>query len=106
MPRPDLALQHARSLAPEILVIDHVPESTWARLCCETEKATRSWNALEAMRPVSRTTFKAFQYFKDHAELVDKLRILGPQAIERASEFAGKRNLEIDMNYAAAWVQS
>jgi len=44
---PDAVLRHARTLAPETLVVDHVPESQWAWHTAEEEKAARSLAAVE-----------------------------------------------------------
>ena len=103
--RPDRALVHARSLAPEILVLDHSPDSRWAWHTDETEKATRSWSAVTSAGIVRKTEFSAVQRFDDHAQLLDKVKILGTTAIDRAAVYTDKKNIEIEMKYTAALVE-
>ena len=47
MPDPERALAHARTLAPDVVVLDHAPDSRWAWHVVEEEKVKRS---VEAMR--------------------------------------------------------
>ena len=100
----DQVLAHARSLAPEIVVLDHLPDSRWAWHTCETEKAECSWEALRSMVVTREASFGATQWFADHAELHERVAPLGPAAVERAAALAGRSNIEIEMTYAAALV--
>lgn len=99
---PALALAHAMSLAPEILVLDHRPDSSWAWYTCETEKARRSWGAARELAVVREASYAAVQIFRDHAELSSKIQVLGEPAVSRIAEFAGQDDITIDMGYAAA----
>jgi hypothetical protein len=106
MEDPEAALEHARTLAPEILVLDHLPDSPWSWYTCEAEKAARSWTAVHARAVARELAFHAVQRFDDHARLLEKVRVLGEEAIRRAAELAGKRKIEIGMSYAAALLRS
>jgi len=47
MADPMKALAHARTLAPDIVVLDHSPGSAWAFHAAEEEKVRRSSEAME-----------------------------------------------------------
>lgn len=50
MPDPGQALFHARELAPDVLVFDHLPDSEWARCAGEADLVRRSTEALSLCR--------------------------------------------------------
>ncbi len=102
MPDPAKALQHARSLAPEVLVFDHAPGSTWAWHAAEEDKVVRSTRAMEACGIRRRAVFHGEQRFRDYAELHAKVASQGPTAIERAAPFREQRDIAIPMAYQAA----
>ena len=102
MPDPARALERARSLAPEILVYDHAPGSTWSWHAAEEDKVVRSTRAMEARGIRRRTVFEAEQRFRDYAELHAKVASQGPTAIERAAPFRERRDFVIPMTYLAA----
>jgi len=102
MSDPGKALKHARSLAPEILVIDHHPDSPWAWYVSESEKASRSWNAIRKLNIIQENSFNADQYFLNYSDLFKKVEVMGEIAIERISDFVGKSNITIKMKYTIA----
>jgi len=102
MPDPEKALDHARTLAPQILVIDHAPESEWAWHTLETEKVEAAWAAVRSRHPVRMKLFRAFQFFKDPDELIQKVRRQGRETERRAEKFSGKTNFRIPMPYYLA----
>jgi SAM-dependent methyltransferase len=102
MDDPATALLHARSVAPEILVLDHEPQSPWAWYTCETEKAERSWASVRRGPIVRESTFEAVQRFRDYSELHAKIRPLGAPALARIRKFEGRRDISIEMKYAVA----
>jgi hypothetical protein len=106
MDRPREALEHASLLAPEILVLDHTPESGWAWHICEEEKARRSWKAVSFLAGVTRKTFWAQQHFNNHQELLERVKVMGEAAVMRASRYKGKTNIEIEMIYTIALVSA
>jgi hypothetical protein len=102
MDDPAGALLHARSVAPEILILDHEPQSPWAWFTCETEKAERSWASVRRHPVVREATFKAVQDFGDYSELRTRLQPLGAPALARIRKYEGLRDISIEMGYAVA----
>jgi SAM-dependent methyltransferase len=102
MEDPEKALAHARTLAPDIVVFDHLPDSEWAFYTAEDEKVRRSAEALKHFGVRRREVFLAEQRFRDHAELLAKVAVQGPLAIQRAQRFAGTTNIAIPMSYELA----
>jgi hypothetical protein len=102
MEDPAGALLHARSLAPQILVLDHEPRSPWAWFTCETEKAERSWAGVRRGAVGRESTFEAVQRFRDYGELRKKIEPLGAPALARIRKFEGLRDIVIEMGYSVA----
>jgi SAM-dependent methyltransferase len=102
MDDPEAALQHARTLAPDTLVIDHAPESRWAWHTAETEKATRSWAAVERAGVIADKVFVGRQLFADVETLVARLGSLGEPAVSRARALANTTGIDIEMTYRVA----
>jgi tRNA G37 N-methylase Trm5 len=106
MDDPAEALIHAQSLAPEILVFDHSPESSWAWCACEEEKAARSWAAVKQLDVISEASFDAAQYFETYDELLSKIQVMGEQAVARIGKYSEQTGIRIGMKYAIALVRS
>ncbi len=102
MADPQKALTHARRLAPDIVVFDHLPDSEWIFYAVEEEKVRHSDDALERFGIRRRETFHAEQRFRDYDELLQKVSVQGPVAVQRAARFAGVRNIVIPMSYHLA----
>jgi precorrin-6B methylase 2 len=102
MPDPGAVLGHARTLAPETLVIDHAPDSRWAWYTAETEKAGRSWAAVEQVGIRREQQFSGWQHFGDGEALLQKVEMLGEPAVSRAKAHAGSTPIEIPMSYRIA----
>jgi ubiquinone/menaquinone biosynthesis C-methylase UbiE len=99
MDDPEKALSHARTLAPDIVVFDHSPQSEWVFLAAEDEQVLRSNQALERFGVRQRQTYIAEQRFRDYGDLVAKIRGQSPVAVQRAEPFAGATNIVIPMRY-------
>jgi len=99
---PYQALLHARSLARDIVVFDHLPGSDWSFYAAEEDKVRRSDEAMDRFGVRLRKTFCTEQRFCDHAELSVKLSGQGALATERARRFAGATDIVIPMNYQLA----
>jgi hypothetical protein len=99
---PYRALLHARSLAPDIVVFDHLPGSEWSFYAAEDDKVRRSGEAMDRFGVRLRKTFCAEQRFRDPAELHAKLAGQGAVAADRARRFAGATDIVIPMNYQLA----
>ncbi len=93
------ALRHAKSLAPDIVVYDHSPDSEWIFYGAEEDKVARSSAAMQRCGIRRRQTFRAEQRFANHAELLAKVGPQGAVAIERTARFAGATSIVIPMNY-------
>lgn len=104
MDDPAAALRHAWTLAPNIVILDHVPESRWAWYTCEEGKAARSWAAVRQLGIAREVSFKTIQHFATYAQLFDKIKVLGEEAIGRIGEFSGRDDIVIAMDYAIALV--
>jgi hypothetical protein len=96
---PLTVLRHARTLAPEVLVVDPAPGSAWAWHLCETEKVLRGWGAAERFPRALDRTFPGVQRFHDQAELLAKVQVLGECVVRRVREFEGRQDFSIDMPY-------
>jgi 2-polyprenyl-3-methyl-5-hydroxy-6-metoxy-1,4-benzoquinol methylase len=99
---PEAAVRRAQSLAPEILMVDHDPESRWSWYAGETEKITRSWQAARKFGVVREASHRGIHRFKDYAELLARLQGLEEPTLTRIREFEGKTNIEITMPYRMA----
>ena len=102
---PEKALCQALKIAPEILIIDHHPDSPWAWYTCETQKATKSWYDVEKYSLFQKKSFNAIQYFSDYSELYARLVPLGDLAIKRIQKFEPQNDIEIDMIYSIALIK-
>lgn len=98
MPDPGRALRHARSLAPEVLVFDHLPDSEWARCAGEAELVSGSTEALSRC-PIKRSSaWCGEQRFADYAELWGRLS-RDPRTREAdIAPYRGRRDITIPMS--------
>jgi len=99
MADPYEALAHARALAPDTVVFDHAPGSEWAFHAVEEDKVCRSAEAMARFGIRRRESFRTPQRFRDYPELLAKVSVQGPVAIERAQRFAGVTDIAIPMDY-------
>jgi ubiquinone/menaquinone biosynthesis C-methylase UbiE len=97
MDDPQQAIDHARALAPDVVVFDHSPSSDWVFYAAEEKKVRRSAEALAHFNIKRHQSVYAEQAFKDHLELLAKLKNEGELAIQRAARFAGATNIVIPM---------
>lgn len=98
MDDPEAVLAHAKSLAPDVVVFDHSPGSEWIYFGAEEQPVARSAGAMVRTGIRRRQQIRAEQRFRDHAELLDKIRQQGPTAIDRARRFAGATGIVIPMD--------
>ncbi len=99
MDDPLHALQHAKSLAPDLVVYDHSAGSEWIYYGAEEDKVARSSAVMQAFGIRRQHTFQAEQRFADYEELYAKLAPQGALAIERAREFIGAKDIVIPFSY-------
>jgi hypothetical protein len=102
MMRPYEALLHARGLAPDIVVFDHLPDSEWSFYAAEDDKVRRCTGAMQRFGIRHREAFRTEQHFRDHEELLAKLIRQGPVATERTRHLAGGTDIVIAMDYQLA----
>ena len=98
---PERALLHARDLAADIVVADHVPQSPWSFYAAEEVEVGRAARAVEKFGIRRREAFRTEQRFADYAELTAKLNGQGPVSLQRLGRFAGTTNIVIPMDYQA-----
>lgn len=99
MPFPAKAVEHALSLAPDVLACDHMPNSDWAYVVDETEKATQSWDALTSFSFRKQEEFDDRQLFDNYEELYHKVAVQGERAIERIQRYKDQKPISISMKY-------
>ena len=99
MEDPRKALEHARSLAADVVVMDHLPGSEWIYYGAEEDKVLHGARATEAfgIRRSKRLTID--QRFKDYEELAARLAGEGEVSRMRALELKGLKNIRIKMDY-------
>ena len=99
MADPHEALIHAHSLAPDIVVIDHLPKSKWIFYGAEEMRVLRSTKAIVSFGIRCRKRFTAQGRFKDYEELKARLSEQGEMSRQRVLAFEGAKNIRIQMDY-------
>jgi tRNA G37 N-methylase Trm5 len=105
MADPALALTRAGTLARDVVVFDHGRTSEWAYYVAEEEKVKRSWKALEGFGAARHQEYGGEHRFKNHAELLAKVKVQGKVAIERIEKFKTRTDITIPLTYELALVQ-
>jgi tRNA A58 N-methylase Trm61 len=96
---PGQVLRHALTLAPEVLVFDHLRDSEWAFHAAEEDKVRRSTDALAELTCMRHQAFRTEQRFKDHQQLLEKVSCQGDLALKRAERYRGVTEIAIPMTY-------
>lgn len=99
---PLQALTHARTLAPDAVVFDHLPDSPWSFHAAEDDKVRPSTEAMERFGVRRRHSLSVEQRFGHYDELLAKVRVQGEVAMQRAQRFAGATNIVIPMSCGLA----
>ena len=99
MPNPIKALGHAHSLAPDIVVMDHLPQSEWIFYGAEETQVLRSYNAVESFGTRRREVYRTEQRFKDYQELATRLSEAGEESLQRSLRLKGAKDIKIQMDY-------
>jgi len=97
MDDPFKALNHARSLAPDIVVFDHASGSKWIFYGAEDEKVRDSADAMLSLGIRKQETYRTEQRFHEFSELLTKMEGQGPVAKERIQCFARFKDITIPM---------
>jgi ubiquinone/menaquinone biosynthesis C-methylase UbiE len=99
MDDPRQTLRHALTLAPEVLVFDHLPDSEWAFQGAEEDKVRRSTDALADFNWVRQQAFRSEQRFENYQQLLDKVSPQGTLALQRAERYRDVAEITIPMTY-------
>jgi tRNA A58 N-methylase Trm61 len=105
MSDPKAAIRHAQTMAPDIVIIDHWPDSEWSYYTAEDEKVRVSWEALESFPLKKKQSYWATHFFSDYDELHLKLKLQGELSLARIEKFRPKKNIAIPMSYGIALIQ-
>lgn len=106
MDDPGKALRHALTLASEVLVFDHLPDSEWAFHAAEEDKVRRSTDALADFACTRRQAFRTEQRFSEYQQLLEKVSCQGKVALQRAERYRGAANIAIPMTYGLTLLDS
>jgi len=102
MSDPRAAVQHAQTMASDIIIIDHFPGSEWSFYTAEDGKVARSWASLESFVFKRRHKYDAVHFFRDYDELHQKLKDQGDLSLARIEKFRSQKNISIPMSYGIA----
>ena len=106
MSDPGQALRHALTLAPEVLIFDHLPDSEWAFHAVEEDKVRRSTDTLAGFACTRRQAFRTEQRFPEYQQLLEKVACQGQLALQRAERYRGTADIAIAMTYGLTLLQS
>jgi ubiquinone/menaquinone biosynthesis C-methylase UbiE len=96
---PAAALARAKALAPDVVVMDHLPGSLWSFLCSEEDKVAAAWGAIQHFHLRRFAPVMAPHVFRDYDELLAKVRVQGETSIRRIEDFRGRRDFTITMPF-------
>ncbi|HZW84400.1 MAG TPA: class I SAM-dependent methyltransferase [Nitrososphaerales archaeon] len=99
MAEPAKALEHAHSMAKDIVVMDHLPGSEWIFYGAEEAEVSRSTNAIEKFGTKLRESKIILQRFEDYQQLTARLSEVGPESLKRAARFKDTKEIIIKMDY-------
>lgn len=105
MPDPGAAVEHARALAPEVVVFDHSPGSEWSAIAAEELKVAASWAALGRFPVKKARTYETVQVFASYDQLFEKVKGQGPASLARIEAYKGRTDIRIPMPYGLALIE-
>jgi hypothetical protein len=94
---PRAALDHARRLAPEVVIIDHAPGSRWSWYAGEDDGVAESWAAVPPSAIRRERTCDAFQHFGNYLDVKFRMRGQGTTAQTRIAELQNAGEIVIPM---------
>ncbi|MDE1858705.1 MAG: class I SAM-dependent methyltransferase [Thaumarchaeota archaeon] len=100
MKDPRWALEHARSLAPDVVVLDHLPRSMWVYYWAGEGDVAKSTETMESFGIRRRSKFTSLQRFKDWKALADRLSGEGEESRRRVLELKDSADVQMAMDYA------
>ena len=93
------ALDHARTLAPDVIVVDHAPGSLWSWVAGEEAGVEAAWAAVEQAPIRKRRDVEGHQKFADFDELAARLASQGETSRTRIESLRDERPIVIPMPY-------
>jgi len=99
MEDPAKTLEHARSMARDIVVMDHLPESEWVYYWAGEDAVRRSTKTIESFGVRSRKALTAEQKFEDWEALATRLTGEGEESNRRVLELKGAKDIRVRMDY-------
>lgn len=97
-------VEHALTLANDVVIADHWIDSEWAFTVLEEVKVSKSWKELGAVAFKKQQVFHSLQKFSNYDELFEKVHSQGEEVLDRIAQYKGKSNIEIPMAFAYALV--
>jgi hypothetical protein len=104
MKDPESAIFHALTMAPNVLIIDHWPNSAWAYTVDEIEKVINCWEAVRKFNCKKIQRYDTVQSFQDYNELFQKVKVQGENSVNRIRQYRDKKDFTIPMSYGFAWI--
>ena len=98
MQSPRRVFEHVRSIAKDIVAIDHLPGSNWVYCWAGEDTVLRSTNALESFGIRRRQTLAAGQRFEEGQALAARLSGEGEESRRRVSEVKGSKDVLVRMD--------
>jgi len=102
MADPVSVLAKAKNMAPQTLIVDHVPDSPWAYITAEENKVINAWQAIRAQKSSRVQHYHSVQSFATFAELETKVMPQGDVSLQRIEPYRGQKNFTIPMFYGLA----
>ncbi len=100
MRSPSKALEHAHTLAPDIVIMDHMARSKWVYCWAGEDAVTKSTNAVESFGVRRRKEFVTEQRFEDWNALATRLSGEGKESKRRVLELKRTGEVRMRMDYA------
>ena len=99
MREPRAAIDLARAMADDVVVIDHLPESRWSWYANEEKAVAETWKAVANAKTKRLQSYEALQKFDDYLELQAKFSSLGEESVRRTGALKDQKAIEIPMPY-------
>ena len=99
MEDPAGTLKRARSLARDIVILDHLPDSEWVYYWAGKEAVSRSIRAIESFGIKRRKALQAEQKFEDWQALATRLAEEGEESKRRVLALKGASDIRMRMDY-------
>ncbi len=99
MPDAEASVRKALTMAPELVISDHLPGSEWAYVVGEEQKVADSRMAVERFTIKRHVGYDSCQRFAGYNELYQKVKGQGDEVIRRISKYKNQTGIEIPMPY-------